>query len=180
MLQHLKLTSRKLYKCKLLWPITPTFTYLPWQISHSLYVYIQSLTAASGSWLFDCRYAQFDPGQWLEHSIFIRTDWVWIPWQVGTFFSNASFLCCDFHVVRWGLVWDWTLLHIINDDFLEEEKCLGLSFLPSIICLGRYPIAFTYTFNLRQLRQGISQVWTDQVRFPRQAGTFFSYASFLY
>ena len=27
----------------------------------------------------------------------------------GNFFSYASFLCCDYHVVRWGLVRDWTL-----------------------------------------------------------------------
>ena len=33
-------------------PVTPTFDYLPWQISHSLKVYIQSLTTVSGSWLF--------------------------------------------------------------------------------------------------------------------------------
>ena len=31
---------------------TPTLDYFPWQISHSLYVYIQSLTTASGSRLF--------------------------------------------------------------------------------------------------------------------------------
>ena len=30
----------------------PTFDYLLWQISHSLYVYIQSLTTASASRLF--------------------------------------------------------------------------------------------------------------------------------
>ena len=30
----------------------PTFDYLPWQISHSLFIYIQSLTTASGSRLF--------------------------------------------------------------------------------------------------------------------------------
>ena len=33
----------------LLRPITPNFNYLPWQISHCLKVYIQSLTTASGS-----------------------------------------------------------------------------------------------------------------------------------
>ena len=31
---------------------TPTFDYLPWQITHSLQVYIQSLTTVSGSRLF--------------------------------------------------------------------------------------------------------------------------------
>ena len=36
----------------LLWPITPTFDIRPWQISHSLQVYIQSLTIAPGSRLF--------------------------------------------------------------------------------------------------------------------------------
>ena len=29
---------------RVLWPITPTFDYLPWQIVHNLYTYIQSLT----------------------------------------------------------------------------------------------------------------------------------------
>ena len=68
-------------------PSTPTFDYLPWQISHSLYVYIQSLTSESGSRLFDC--------------FFIRTDRVRIPRKAEIFFSFASFLCYDFHVIRW-------------------------------------------------------------------------------
>ena len=33
-------------------PSTPIFDYLPWQITHSFYVFIQSLTTASGSRLF--------------------------------------------------------------------------------------------------------------------------------
>ena len=46
--------------------------------------------------------------QWLEHWIFYREDRVRIPrWEI--FFSYASFLCYDFHVVRWGLVRDKTL-----------------------------------------------------------------------
>ena len=47
--------------------------------------------------------------QWLEHWIFNQEDRVRIPRSAGNFFSYASFLCYDFHVVRWRLVWDWTL-----------------------------------------------------------------------
>ena len=47
--------------------------------------------------------------QLLEHWTFIWTDQVQIPKSAGNFFSYASFLCYDFHVVRWGLVWDRTL-----------------------------------------------------------------------
>ena len=47
--------------------------------------------------------------QWLEHWIFNREDRVRFPEKTEYFFSYASFLCCDFRVVRWGLVRDWTL-----------------------------------------------------------------------
>ena len=47
--------------------------------------------------------------QWLEHWIFNREDRVRFPREAGIFFSYASFFCYDFHVVRWGLVRDWTL-----------------------------------------------------------------------
>ena len=133
--------------------------------------------------------------QWLERWIFIREDQVWIPQSAGNFFSYASFLCYVFHVVRWGLVRDWTLLSrkwlhvIINDDFLEKGECYDRAPLPSIICLGRLRIASKYIFNFWQLRQGVDSLvqwlehWIlnreDQVWFPREAGNFFSYASFL-
>ena len=44
---------------------TPTFDNLPWQVSHSLYVYIQSLTTALGSRLFGSvvRELDFYPGR---------------------------------------------------------------------------------------------------------------------
>ena len=89
--------------------------------------------------------------QWLEHWIFNREDRVRIPRSAGICFSYASFLCCDFHVVRWGLVRDWTLLSrkwlhvIINDDFLEMGECYDRALLPSIICLGRLRIAQSLT-----------------------------------
>ena len=47
--------------------------------------------------------------QWLEHWIFNREDRVRFPGKTEYFFSYASFLCYGFHVVRWGLVRDWTL-----------------------------------------------------------------------
>ena len=121
--------------------------------------------------------------QWLEHWIFIRTDRVRIPRQTGNCFSYTSFLCCDFHVVRWELVRDRTLFSrkwlrvIINDDILEKGECYDLALLPSIIYLGRLRIACMYIFNLLQLRQGVEsleqwlQHWifirTDRVRIPR-------------
>ena len=59
----------------------------------------------------------------------------------------------------------------------------------SIICLGRLRIAYRYIFNLWKLCQGVDSLaqwlehwifnWEDQVQFPRKAGNFFSYASFL-
>ena len=133
--------------------------------------------------------------QGLEHWIFIRTDQVQIPWKAGNFFSYASFLCCDFHVIRWGLVRDRTLFSqkwlciIINEDFLEKGECYDLALLPLIICLGRFRIACRYIFTLWWLHQGVDSLaqwlehWifirTDQVQIPRKAGNFFSYASFL-
>ena len=47
--------------------------------------------------------------QWLQYWIFNREVRVRIPPEAGNFFSYASFLCYGFHVVRWGLVRDWTL-----------------------------------------------------------------------
>ena len=121
--------------------------------------------------------------QWLEHWIFIRADRIQIPRKAGNFFSYASFLCYDFHVVRWRLVRDRTLFHlkwllvIINDDFPEKEECYNLALLPSIICLGRLRISCRYIFNLWQLRQRVDSLaqwlehWIfireDRVRFPR-------------
>ena len=104
------------------------------------------------------------------------------------FFSYASFLCCDFHVVRRGLVRDRTLLSqkwlhvIINDDFLEKGECYDRALLPSIICLGRLRIASKCIYNLWQLRWGVYSLaqwlehWIfreDRVWFPQQAGNFF-------
>ena len=72
----------------------------------------------------------------------------------GKFFSYALFLCYNFHVVRWRLFRDWTLLRrtwlrvTINDDFLKEGECNRLSLLPSIIYLGRFRIACAYKFNI--------------------------------
>ena len=86
----------------------------------------------------------------MEHSIFIRADRLRIPRQAGIFSSDASFLCYDYHVVRWGPSRDWTLFRrkwlgvIINDDFLEKGECYGLALLPSIICLGRFRMACRY------------------------------------
>ena len=67
--------------------------------------------------------------------------------------------------------------------------CYGQALLPSIICLGRFHIACRYIFTLWQLCQGVNSLvqwlehWificTDQVRFPWEAGNFFSYALFL-
>ena len=49
--------------------------------------------------------------QWLEHWIFNREDRVRFPRESGNFFSYASFLCCDLHVVRWGC-YDRALLRL--------------------------------------------------------------------
>ena len=84
---------------------------------------------------------------WLERWIFIREDRVRIPRSARKFFRYALFLCCDFHVVRYGLVRDRSLfrrkwLHVnIDDDFLEKGECYDRALLPSIICLGRLRIA---------------------------------------
>ena len=77
----------------MLQPSTPTFDYLPWQIMHSLLLYIQSLTTASGSRLFGsvARALDFYLGRPGSN-----------PTIGGKFFSYASFLCYDFHVVRGG------------------------------------------------------------------------------
>ena len=133
--------------------------------------------------------------QWLEHWIFNREDRVRFPRKAEYFFSYVSFLCCGYHVVRWGLVRDWTLLSrkwlhdMINDDFLEMGACYDRALLPSIICLGRLRIASKYIYNLWQLRQGVDSLaqwlehWIfnreDRVRFPGKTEYFFSYASFL-
>ena len=47
--------------------------------------------------------------QWLEHWIFNQEDRVRFPGKTEYFCSCALFLCCGLHVVRWGLVRDWTL-----------------------------------------------------------------------
>ena len=67
-----------------LWPSTPTFDYLPWQITHSFRQLRQGVNSLA---------------QWLEHWIFNREDQVRIPQEAGNFFSYALFLCY-FHVVR--------------------------------------------------------------------------------
>ena len=129
----------------MLWPSTPIFDNLPLQISHSLQVYIQSLTAASGSRLFGSAVGALNfyldkPGM--------------NPTKGGIFFQLCFILCYDFHVLRWRLVRDQTLFSrkwlpvIINDDFLEKGECYSLPLLPSIICLGRFHIACRYMCNL--------------------------------
>ena len=126
--------------------------------------------------------------QWLEHWIFNQEDRVRFPQWTGIFFSYASFLCCGFHVVSWGLIWDrtlfsWSWLHvIINDDFLEKGECYNSALIPLIICLGRLRIASKYIFSLWQMRQGVDSLakwiehWIfnqeDRVRIPRK-GKFF-------
>ena len=113
----------------------------------------------------------------------------------ANFFSDASLLCYDCHVVRWGLGRDRILLSrkwlhvIINDDFLEKGECYGPALLPSIICPGSLCIASKYLFNLWQLRQRVDPLalwlehWIfipeDRLRIPWSAGNFFSYVSFL-
>ena len=135
--------------------------------------------------------------QWLEHGIFIRTNRVRFPRQAGYFSAMLhSFflrLSCRKMEACPGLDFTsptWTLLRvIINDDFLAKGECYGLAILTSMICLGILSIACRYVFTLWQLRQGADSLaqWlehsifirTNRVRFPRQAGYFFSYASFL-
>ena len=114
--------------------------------------------------------------QRLEHGIFIQVD------RIDFFFSSfASFLCYNFHEEGWGLIRHWTLLRrkwlcvIINDDFLEEGECYGLSILHSITCLGRFRIACRFIFNLWRLRQGVDFLaqWLEH-RFFAQAYRFWS------
>ena len=104
----------------LLRPSTPTFDYLPWQITHSFEVYIQSLTTASKSRLFGSvvRALDFYPGGQGSN-----------PTIDGKFFQLCFIplirLSCrkmgarpklDFIRRKW--------LHvIINDDFLEKREC---------------------------------------------------------
>ena len=85
--------------------------------------------------------------QRLEHWISIRTNRVRIPRKAENFITYGSLLSYDFHVVRWWLVgaslFRRKRLHIIiNDDLLERAV------LRSIICLGRFRVAWSYIFNL--------------------------------
>ena len=92
------------------------------------------------------RALDFYPGRQVRALDFIRADRVRIPQQAGNFFSYASFLCYDFHVIRWGLIRDSILFSqkwlcvVINDELLENGECY-LALLLSIICLRRLCIA---------------------------------------
>ena len=59
-----------------LWPITPALDNRPWQISHNLLVYIQSLTTAPGSRLFGSVVRALD---------FFPADRARIPRQAGIY-----------------------------------------------------------------------------------------------
>ena len=172
--------------CPLLRPSTPTFDYLPWQITHSLYRYIFNLWQLRQRVDSDSvvRALEFYPDRPGSN-----------PTISGKFFQLCFVpllrLSCRKMGARPGS--DFTkpklLRVIINDDFLEKGECYGLALLPSIICLGRLRIACRYIFNLWQLRQGVNSLaqwlehWicirTDRVRIPQKAGICFSYASFL-
>ena len=115
---------------------------------------MQSLTTASGSRLFGSVVRALD---------FFRTDRVWIPWQAGNLFSYAWFLSYDFHVVKWGLVRDWTTSSKMASHHHKwwlpwKEGVLRPSSPTSIVCLGRLCIASRYICNLWQLRQ-----WADSL-----------------
>ena len=162
-----------------------------------LIIYLSRLRIASNNIfnLWQLRQGVDSLAQWLEHWIFNREDRVRFPGKTEYFFSYASFLCYGYHVIRWGLIRNWTLLSrkwlhvIINDDFLEKGECYDRALLPSIICLSRLRIASNCIFNLWQLCQGVDSLaqwlehWIfnreDRVRFPGKTEYFFSYASFL-
>ena len=76
----------------MLQPITPTFDYLPWEISQSL-EYIQSLTPTSESRLFGSVVRALD---------FYSDRPDSNPTKYGIFFfSYASWICYNFHAVRY-------------------------------------------------------------------------------
>ena len=50
--------------------------------------------------LWHLRQGVISLAHWLEYWIFIRADRVRIPRKAVKFFSYASFLCYDFHVIR--------------------------------------------------------------------------------
>ena len=100
--------------------------------------------------------------QWLEHWFFIRADRAHIPRQAGMreLFSYASFLCYGFHGVRWGPVRDRTLLRrkwllvIINDDFLEERECYGVT-----LTFGYLPWQISHNKSLIRWLGDFVKVW---------------------
>ena len=157
----------------LLRPSTPTINYLPWQITHSLLVYIQSLTTASWSWLFGSvvRASDFYPGRpGLNSTIGGTFFQLFIPLLrlscrkmeacPGSDFTLPKMASCHH---TWWLPW----------------KCYGLSLLLLIICLGRFCIACRHIFNLWQLCHGVDALvqwlehWifirADRVQIPRSA-----------
>ena len=133
------------------------------------------------------RALDFYPGRQVRALDFIRADRVRIPQQAGNFFSYASFLCYDFHVIRWGLIRDSILFSrkwlcvIINDELLENGECY-LALLLSIICLRRLCIACRNILTLCQLPQGVDSSdqwleywifsWTDWVQIPNRREIF--------
>ena len=126
--------------------------------------------------------------QWLRHWIFYP-DRPGSNHTTGIFFSSASFLCCDFHIVRWWIVRDRTLLSrtwlhvIINDDFLEKGECYDLALLPSIIYLGRFRIRSLKKYIQSRTTASESRLFGSVARAlgpdrpgstPTTGGTFFS------
>ena len=90
-------------------------------LTHSLIVYIQSLTTASGYRLF---------GAVVEHWIFNTAAQVRIPTDVMDFFFRllcyALFFNTAFTSSDIGLIFRRNGFQvIINDDFLEDGECYG-------------------------------------------------------
>ena len=119
-----------------LWPLlrpsTLTSDYLPWQVTHGLYVHIQWLTIASWSRLFGSvvRALDFYPNRPGSN-----------PTTGGKFFQLCFIPLLRLHVVRWG---PHPGSNFISPKMASRHhkwwlpwkgECYGLALLPSIICL---------------------------------------------
>ena len=118
--------------------LQPTFFYLPWQISHSLYVYIQSLTTESESRLFGSvvRALDFYPGRPCSN-----------PTIGGKFFQLCFIpllqLSCHKMLAHWGS--DFTLLKMASHHYKWWLPWKGGVLQPSTPTFNNLPWQITHS-----------------------------------